>query len=78
MNLLKGYHVRFDVPFVGNVKKSGMMKIVHEKYRSTKKVVHPVISQFQSSFHFAVQHNKDLEPLLNKAQVYSLICTVTG
>ena len=55
--------------FLGNVKKTGMMKILHEKYRSTRKVLDPVISEFHSSFQAAVEHNKELEPLVKKAQV---------
>lgn len=46
-----------------------MMKILHEKYRSNKKILDPVVSEFHSSFQAAVEHNKELEPLVNKAQV---------
>ena len=53
----------------GNVKKTGMMKIVHEKYKTTKKIIHPAISKFRASFQSALEHNKELEPLLSKAQV---------
>ncbi|CAB4015852.1 DNA-directed RNA polymerase III subunit RPC1 [Paramuricea clavata] len=52
----------------GNVKKTGMMKIVHEKYKSTKKILHPAISEFRASFQNALEHNKELELLLAKAQ----------
>ena len=45
------------------------MKIVHEKYKTTKKVIHPAISEFRASFQIALEHNKELEPLLSKAQV---------
>ena len=45
------------------------MKIVHEKYKTAKKIIHPAISEFRSSFSFALEHNKELEPLLSKAQV---------
>ena len=47
------------------------MKIVHEKYKSTRKYVDPVISEFQASFESAVDYNKELDNLLNKAQVGS-------
>lgn len=46
------------------------MKIVHEKYKSTKKFVDPIISDFQASFGSAVEYNKELDSLLNKAQVH--------
>ena len=52
----------------GNVKKTGMIKIVHEKYKTTKKVIPPAISLFRASFKVALEHNKELEPLLSKAQ----------
>ena len=48
-----------------------MMKIVHEKYKSTRKYVDPVISEFQASFESAIDYNKELDNLLNKAQVGS-------
>ena len=46
-----------------------MMKIVHEKYKSTKKLVDPVISEFQASFGAALEYNKELDTLLSRAQV---------
>ena len=52
-----------------------MMKIVHEKYKTTKKVVHPIISEFHASFQNALEHNKELEPLLKKAQVNKYFMT---
>ena len=58
-------------PLPGFVRKSGMMKIVHEKYKSTRKYVDPVISEFQASFESAIDYNKELDNLLNKAQVGS-------
>lgn len=61
-------------PLPGFVRKSGMMKIVHEKYKSTKKYVDPVISEFQASFESAIDYNKELDNLLNKAQVYRKKC----
>ena len=45
------------------------MKIVHEKYKSTKKVLDPEISSFQSSFESAMENNKELVNLVHKAQV---------
>ncbi|XP_015775227.1 PREDICTED: DNA-directed RNA polymerase III subunit RPC1-like [Acropora digitifera] len=53
----------------GFVRKSGMMKIVHEKYKSARKFVDPVISEFQASFGSAIEYNKELDTFVNKAQV---------
>lgn len=51
------------------MKKCGLLKIIHEKYKTTKKVVDPFVSEFLQSFDMAVEHNKMIEPLLNRAQV---------
>ena len=45
------------------------MKIVHEKYKSARKYIDPVISEFQASFGSAIDYNKELENLLSRAQV---------
>ncbi|XP_053196870.1 DNA-directed RNA polymerase III subunit RPC1 [Scomber japonicus] len=54
--------------FNGPVKKCGLLKIIHEKYKTTKKVVDPFVSEFLQSFDTAVEHNKVVEPLLTRAQ----------
>ncbi|XP_023805326.1 DNA-directed RNA polymerase III subunit RPC1 isoform X1 [Oryzias latipes] len=54
--------------FNGTVKKCGLLKIIHEKYKTTKKVVDPFVSEFMQSFDTAIEHNKLIEPLLNRAQ----------
>uniref|UniRef100_A0AAY5E8B7 DNA-directed RNA polymerase subunit n=1 Tax=Electrophorus electricus TaxID=8005 RepID=A0AAY5E8B7_ELEEL len=54
--------------FNGPVKKCGLLKIVHEKYKTTKKVVDPVVSDFLQSFDLAIEHNKEMEALLSRAQ----------
>ncbi len=53
----------------GPVKKCGLLKIIHEKYKTTKKVVDPFVSEFLQSFDTAIEHNKVVEPLLTRAQV---------
>lgn len=50
------------------VKKCGLLKIIHDKYKQ-RKGVDPVIEEFKGSFEAAMEHNKDIEPLLNKTQV---------
>ncbi|XP_071952923.1 DNA-directed RNA polymerase III subunit RPC1-like [Antedon mediterranea] len=52
----------------GPVKKCAMLKIVHEKYKSSKKKVDPVVSEFHSQFNIASENNKEIDGLLNKAQ----------
>lgn len=54
---------------LGPVKKCGLLKIIHEKYKTNKKVVDPFVSEFLQSFDIAIEHNKVLEPLLSRAQV---------
>lgn len=53
----------------GTVKKCGLLKIIHEKYKTNKKVVDPVVSTFLQSFETAIEHNKEVESLLGRAQV---------
>ncbi|MCI4384647.1 hypothetical protein PGIGA_G00041280 [Pangasianodon gigas] len=54
--------------FNGPVKKCGLLKIIHEKYKSSKKVVDPIVSDFLQSFDTAIEHNKEVEGLLTRAQ----------
>ena len=44
------------------------MKIIHEKYKTTKKTEDPVITDFHQSFEDAIQSNKEITTYLNKAQ----------
>ncbi|KAG2462619.1 RPC1 polymerase, partial [Polypterus senegalus] len=53
---------------LGPVKKCGLLKIIHEKYKTNKKVVDPVVSDFLQSFDIAIEHNKEVESLLGRAQ----------
>ncbi|XP_051928207.1 DNA-directed RNA polymerase III subunit RPC1 [Hippocampus zosterae] len=54
--------------FNGTVKKCGLLKIIHEKYKTTKKDAEPFVSEFLQSFETAIEHNKAIEPLLARAQ----------
>ncbi|XP_016368895.1 DNA-directed RNA polymerase III subunit RPC1-like [Sinocyclocheilus rhinocerous] len=54
--------------FNGPVKKCGLLKIIHEKYKTTKKVVDPMVSDFLQSFDITIEHNKEVESLLTRAQ----------
>ncbi|XP_053306455.1 DNA-directed RNA polymerase III subunit RPC1 isoform X2 [Spea bombifrons] len=54
--------------FNGQVKKCGLLKIIHEKYKATKKVADPVVTRFLQSFETAIEHNKEVEALLGRAQ----------
>ena len=46
-----------------------MLKILHEKYKHDKKNAGVVLAEFVRSFDEAVEHNKDIEPLIPKIQV---------
>uniref|UniRef100_A0A8C5KT33 DNA-directed RNA polymerase subunit n=1 Tax=Jaculus jaculus TaxID=51337 RepID=A0A8C5KT33_JACJA len=59
---------QFCGAFNGTVKKCGLLKIIHEKYKTNKKVVDPMVSNFLQSFETAIEHNKEVEPLLGRAQ----------
>lgn len=50
------------------VKKCGLLKIIHDKYKQ-RKGTDPVIEEFMGSFEASMEHNKDIEPLLSKTQV---------
>eukprot|EP00117_Sycon_ciliatum_P001892 scpid14119/ scgid7360/ DNA-directed RNA polymerase III subunit RPC1; DNA-directed RNA polymerase III subunit A len=54
--------------FNGVVKRCGLLKIVHDKYKSTRRVLEPHIAEFRSSFKPALEHNNQLQPLLDKTQ----------
>lgn len=54
--------------FTGTVKKLGMMKIIHEKYKNTKKTEDPTINEFHNSFQEAIKANKEIQSYLGKAQ----------
>ncbi|CAG04806.1 unnamed protein product, partial [Tetraodon nigroviridis] len=67
------FHIGYFKAIIGilqarPVKKCGLLKIIHEKYKTTKKVVDPFVSEFLQSFDIAIEHNKVLEPLLSRAQ----------
>ncbi|KAK3608217.1 hypothetical protein CHS0354_039236 [Potamilus streckersoni] len=51
----------------GMVKKCGLLKVVHDRYKQKKKD-DPVMTDFLGSFEAAMEHNKDIEPLLSKTQ----------
>ena len=45
-----------------------MLKITHEKYKTNKKGNNEAFNEFVQSFDEAIEHNKELEPLVLKAQ----------
>ncbi|KAJ8318173.1 hypothetical protein KUTeg_003264 [Tegillarca granosa] len=58
----------------GMVKKCGLLKIIHDKYKQkSAKIENPVITEFMGSFENAVEHNKDIESLLSKTQDIPLL-----
>lgn len=50
------------------VKRAGMMKIIHERYKYQKKNPDPAVQEHLLSFDAAIEHNKEIEPLLTKTQ----------
>lgn len=55
--------------YAGMTKKIGMLKIVHDKYKTPRKDNDPVITDFLHSFEASKENNKELESLLSKTQV---------
>ncbi|XP_071829023.1 DNA-directed RNA polymerase III subunit RPC1-like [Apostichopus japonicus] len=51
----------------GIVKKCGTLKIVHEKYKKTRKVSDGSLEEFQAALGTAVTHNKELANLIKTA-----------
>lgn len=49
----------------GQVKKCALLKIVHERFKNTKKS-DQIISEFIAEFDEAIEHNKELENFVNK------------
>ena len=59
----------FSLYPTGVVKRCGVLKIVHDKFKSARRVLESHISEFRSSFGVALEHNNQLPPLLDKTQV---------
>jgi hypothetical protein len=57
------------VMHAGTVKRFGVLKIVHEKFKVKKKHVEQSAVEFHSSFVSALEYDKDLEALLSQEQV---------
>lgn len=55
----------------GPVKKSGLLKIVHEKYRPTTSSKRPPpqeVREFRQVIDEVAEHNMELQPFVSKAQ----------
>ncbi|XP_067671206.1 DNA-directed RNA polymerase III subunit RPC1-like isoform X1 [Haliotis asinina] len=52
----------------GMVKKCGLLKIIHDRYKQNRKGGEPVFNEFVGSFQSASESNKELEGLLSKTQ----------
>ncbi|CAF0829663.1 unnamed protein product [Brachionus calyciflorus] len=52
--------------FNGVVKKCGLLKIQHDKFKSAKKN-ESIIKDYVESFNFAKEFNKEIEPLINRS-----------
>ena len=58
--------------FLGQVKKAGCLKIVHDKFKKEKKS-DPTVLQYLDEFQESVKYNKELEHCKNKFAMVSLI-----
>ena len=58
----------------GPVKKCGLLKVLHEKYKpeSSKHRPSSETVAFKKSLQDVAEQNRDMQPHLNKAQVYTL------
>ena len=54
---------------IGVVKKCGLLKIQHDKYKQMGRSVNPVITEFLNSFQEVKNANKEVENLLNRTTV---------
>lgn len=70
MNVICVFIVSFEQCILtGQVKKCGMLKITHDRYKSSPKNVSPLVLEFLNSFDNAMEHNKEIESMVNKTQV---------
>lgn len=60
---IKNYYL---ITTKGVVKKCGLLKILHDKFKSGKKN-EPVIKEYVESFSLAKEFNKEIEPLISKS-----------
>ena len=51
------------------MKKCGLLKIVHEKYRSSLVKPHPAILEFRQTLQAVTEGNREIQTHINKAQV---------
>ena len=58
--------------FLGQVKKCGMLKIIHEKYKHNNQKMDQVMREYVSSFDEAIEHNKEIDGLINKTKVCNM------
>ena len=75
-------NIHFTLSALGPVKKCGLLKIVHEKYRVTggiKKGVNPEVQEFRLTLQEAAESNPEIAPYIDKAQVRAdqwVVCLV--
>ncbi|EFN78064.1 DNA-directed RNA polymerase III subunit RPC1 [Harpegnathos saltator] len=51
----------------GTVKKAGMLKIVHEKYKNKKKQENIIEEKLLSDYRYVVEHNKEIKSILQSS-----------
>ncbi len=57
---------------LGTVKKCGLLKILHDKYKHNRKAGDAAVAEFVQTFECAMENNKEIESLLTKTQVLQL------
>lgn len=58
-----------ELLYTGVVKKCGLLKIVHDKYKQVGRTVDPMVTEFFNSFEHVKAANKEIEGMLSKTQV---------
>lgn len=56
----------------GPVKKAGLLKIVHEKYKNKKKYDSIIKEKLATDFKFVIEHNKEVQNILQSGLTYIL------
>jgi DNA-directed RNA polymerase III subunit RPC1 len=57
---------KYLIFLIGVVKKCGLLKIQHDKFKANKKN-EPLVKDYVESFFFAKEYNKEIEPLISKS-----------
>ena len=62
----------------GTVKKCALLKIVHERFKTSKRATDPDYLDYVQSFDEALGYNKEIEALISKSSQVKLLVTLYG